>query len=402
MVACDVNGDGFSDVVVGSPDANVGDVVSAGRVVVLYGAASGLSPRRLSLLSQESPGVPGGSEFFDVFGNAVGCGRLNADRFDDVAVGVPSESWRARPGHRQALGRVVMVPGGARGVVPARSWAFNQDSPGIPDRAEQLDQFGFALLVADVTGDDWDELIVWAGEGLQFDGALFTLPGTPARILAEGASVVYGRTGGLSRLGETLVAGNFDRRGPDDVIVSTGPFEGMGRVTMLRGTPSGLTATRSRTIRGLAGHASWCGLGPSFAPGDVDGDGDDDLLVSNSGDTVDGIEGAGRVFLIRGRTGGITTDGVQAITENTPGVPGRPHLGGGFGTCVELMDVDGDGRSEAVIAHERATVPAVRIVTILKATPSGLTGRGARSVDPSDFGAPFPVAQRGFGCDLAG
>jgi hypothetical protein len=42
MVVCDVNGDRFSDVVVGTPDANVGGVVSAGRVVVLYGASSGL------------------------------------------------------------------------------------------------------------------------------------------------------------------------------------------------------------------------------------------------------------------------------------------------------------------------------------------------------------------------
>ena len=59
-------------------------------------------------------------------------------------------------------------------------------------------------------------------------------------------------------------------------------------------------------------------------------------------------------------------------------MPGRAHAGGGFGTCVELMDVDGDGRTEAVISHEPATVEAVRIVIILKATRSGLTGRGAR------------------------
>jgi hypothetical protein len=96
IVTCDANGDGFSDVVAGAEFATV-EGVEAGKVVVLYGAASGLSPRRLSVLSQSTPGVPGISESLDGFGASIGCGRLNADRFDDVAVGVPEESWRARP-----------------------------------------------------------------------------------------------------------------------------------------------------------------------------------------------------------------------------------------------------------------------------------------------------------------
>jgi hypothetical protein len=186
-----------------------------------------------------------------------------------------------------------------------------------------------------------------------------------------------------------MVAGNFDRRGPADVVVSSGSQVRVGRVTMLRGTPSGLTATRSRTISGF---------GFPFAAGDVDGDGDDDLLVGNSGDTVGGLEGAGRVLLVRGGTGGITTEGVQQFSADTAGVPGRAHATGGFGRCVELIDLDGDGRTEAVIAHERITrtFAAIANVTILPATPSGLTGRGAWWVQASELGA------TGFGCPLAG
>jgi FG-GAP repeat len=334
---------------------------------------------------------------------------LNADRFDDVAVGVPNESWRAKPGHREWLGRVVVVPGGANGVVAARSWAFTQDSRGVPDRTEEFDQFGFSLLVDDVTGDGWDELIVWGNEGDRLDGALFVLPGPLSKIRARGATVFYGRTAGLPALGVTLVAGNFDRRGPDDVIVSSGPHDGMGAVTMLRGTPSGLTATGSRTIRrhspGMPRlFEGWEAFGESLAAGDVDGDGDDDLLVSSSAEAVSGFGTAGRVFVIQGRGGGITTEGVQPFSADSPGVPGSAHGGGGFGLCVGLFDSDGDGRTQAVIRHERidGTFAATANLTILPTTSSGLTGRGAHILEPSDFGADPRTEGYTFGCGLAG
>ena len=160
-VTCDVDADGFSDAVVGAQQADVGDALMAGRVVVFYGAGSGLSPRRVSVLSQSTPGVPGVSESDDFFGGSVECGQLDADRFDDVVVGVVNESF---PG-ASSSGRVVVVPGGADGVVPAHSWSFNQDTRGIPDQVENSDFFGQRLLVEDVTGDGRNELIVTASEG---------------------------------------------------------------------------------------------------------------------------------------------------------------------------------------------------------------------------------------------
>jgi hypothetical protein len=415
--ACDVDGDGYSDVVAPAPLAvAAGAPQGAGRIVVLYGTATGLSPRRTSVISQESPGVPGHSESFDLFGGAVGCGRINGDRFDDIVVGVPGESWRARPGARQLLGRVVVVPGGADGVVTTRSWALNQDSRGIPDRREEFDQFGASLLVDDVTGDGWDDLIVWAQEGVIGvpPGALFVLPGTRSGVRAPGTTVIYGRTHGLPHLLGSMVAGNFDRRGPRDVIVgslhegTSGDFT--PAVTMLRGTPFGLTATRSRTIRrdspGMPHvvRGIWDFGGP-LAAADVDSDGDDDVLVGSPSETVARRQEAGRVFLFRGRTGGITTAGVRPFTQDTPGVPGRAHRFGNFGRCVELVDLDGDGPTEAAISFEQQIHrdrSSVGAVTILRATLSGLTGRGARRLDPPDFGATTRIEGAGFGCGLAG
>ena len=81
-------------------------------------------------------------------------------------------------------------------------------------------------------------------------------------------------------------------------------------------------------------------------------------------------------------------------------MPGRPH-GRLFGRCVGLMDLDGDGRTEAVIASADALVGSgVRrgFDTVLRATPFGLTTQGAYRLDSSDFGVPAI----NFGCDLTG
>jgi hypothetical protein len=117
---------------------------------------------------------------------------------------------------------------------------------------------------------------------------------------------------------------------------------------MLRGTPVGLSATRSRTIsrdspgmpplgRARPEHFGW-----SLAAGDVDRDGDDDLLVGSIGEYGKGFEAAGRVLLIRGREWRHHDRGRTTIQSNSPNVPGRPFREGYFGQCVELVDLDGD------------------------------------------------------------
>jgi hypothetical protein len=66
-VGCDVNGDGFSDVVVGVPSGFVRGVM-AGGVVVLFGSESGLSRQRSLRITQATAGVPGRPEEADAFG----------------------------------------------------------------------------------------------------------------------------------------------------------------------------------------------------------------------------------------------------------------------------------------------------------------------------------------------
>ncbi len=223
--------------------------------------------------------------------------------------------------------------------------------------------------------------------------------------------MVYGGIDGRPLFYGPVVGGNFDRRGPRDVVIGTargGEFR--GSVTMLRGTATGLTGDGSVTIRRTSDgmplrNDGFRNFGATLAAGDVDGDGDDDVLVGSFSETARGLESAGRVFLIRGALGGITTEGVQAFSQASPGVPGNAHFSGVFGFCVELIDLDGDGRTEAAIASSEffddEVSPDSGAVTILPATPSGLSGQGATRLDPADFGV-TTRGDSGFGCDLAG
>jgi hypothetical protein len=109
IAAADLDRDGYSDVVVGSP----GSHGHAGEIVVLRGAPTGRELRRAYSFDQASPGVPGrlrakterpfsGSRF------GAGLATLNADgdRFPDLAAGVL--------GHGRGRGAIVTLRGGRR------------------------------------------------------------------------------------------------------------------------------------------------------------------------------------------------------------------------------------------------------------------------------------------------
>jgi hypothetical protein len=64
----DFDNDGFADLAVGAPTESVGAIEGAGAVNVLYGSAGGLSGAGSQLFTQDTPGVPGAAEEFDLFG----------------------------------------------------------------------------------------------------------------------------------------------------------------------------------------------------------------------------------------------------------------------------------------------------------------------------------------------
>src|SRR5512133_865336 len=85
----DFNNDGADDLAVGVPGENVGSIVDAGSVNVLYGSpGTGLVGVGSQLFTQPVSAVEAG----DQFGSALASGDFNDDGFADLAVGAALEN----------------------------------------------------------------------------------------------------------------------------------------------------------------------------------------------------------------------------------------------------------------------------------------------------------------------
>jgi len=150
LAAGDLNGDLRGELAVGAPGENG----SAGVAHVLYGSPAGLTTTGSQLWSQDSPGVAGVAEGFDVFGAALADGDFNADGRADLAVG----AW----GENSAAGVTHVLYGSPAGLTTTGSQLWSQDSPGVIGAPEGADFFGQALAAGDFNGDTQAELAVGA------------------------------------------------------------------------------------------------------------------------------------------------------------------------------------------------------------------------------------------------
>ena len=93
VAAGDFENDGYDDLAIGIYKEDIGAIVDAGAVQVLYGGASGLSATGNQLWFQNSPGIKDGSETGDSFGRSLAGGDFDGDGYGDLAIGVAGEDF---------------------------------------------------------------------------------------------------------------------------------------------------------------------------------------------------------------------------------------------------------------------------------------------------------------------
>jgi hypothetical protein len=265
LAAGDFNGDGRSDLAVGSPYEGVGTHASAGFIVVLPGASGGLTATGSKSFNQGTGGVGDTAETGDLFSASLAAGDITKDGRADLVIGVPGESV----GTLASAGEVMVLKGSTGGLVAAGSQAFTQDSAEVPDAAEANDKFGTVVAVGDLTGDGFADLAVGspgesvgavakAGQVSVLLGGATGVTGTGATAWDQNAADVPDDAEASDVFGSALRIANL--RGtalPDLYIGIPGENGAAGAVQMLPGAATGVTTVGGQfvTSSSLAGGA---------------------------------------------------------------------------------------------------------------------------------------------------
>jgi FG-GAP repeat len=301
-----INASGHADLAITASGEDVGRVMDAGTLNVLYGSAGGLSSAGNQVWSQDSPGVAGIAETQDFLGIAVAAGDFNGDGHADLAAGAPGETLAVVA---VAAGAVNVLYGSAGGLTATGNQVWSQDSPGVANLTQPRDLFGSALAAGDVNADGRAELAV----------------GVPGEVL--------------------------------DALPS--PIAEAGVVQVLVGSPGGLTGTGSQLwsqdSSGIADQAEdGDRLGSALAAGDFNGDGSADLAMSAPGENLNRGFGSGVVQVLPGSGAGLTATGSQLWSQDSPGVAGAPEFLDFFGQTLAASDQGGAAATQGDSAAARA------------------------------------------------
>lgn len=298
---------------------------------------------------------------------------------------------------RTGYGSVTVFRGSAAGLAQESATTV-----AWPRRADgDLVQFGRALVVARLDSDRWPDIAVGAPDDDGDSGTdrsfVAVLRGSASGFSVSRSSTIA-HPSGSRWFGEVLAAGDVDHDGDTDLLESGAYPERGSHITWLPGTRSG-----PRTARTLGS-----GWAASIAVGEVTGDRYPDVVLGRPFGSYDNgsrkpYVGPGRVTLMRGSATGPRA-GVS-VTQDSRGVPGREAYGDYFGQSVAIVDVNRNGRNEVAVGVPGEDVGDVKnagSIVVLRVGATSFRRTGNRVVTQSSAGvAGDPARYGGFGAAVS-
>ena len=260
--AGDVNGDGYSDVIVGAPFNNAGGT-DAGRAYIYFGGSAMNNVADL-IMTGEAAG--------DQFGSSVSsAGDVNGDGYSDVIVGAILNDAGGT-----GAGRAYIYFGGS---------SMNNVADLIMTGEAGSDQFGVSVSSAgDVNGDGYSDVIVGANGndagGSNAGRAYIYFGGSAMNNVAD--VIMTGAAAGDQFGISVSSAGDVNGDGYSDVVVGAYRYDNgqndEGRAFVYHGSAAGLSATPNSTPDDANQAGASFGISVSGA-GDVNGDGYSDVII---------------------------------------------------------------------------------------------------------------------------
>ena len=336
--AGDVNGDGYGDILVGSP---VNDGTSPGAASLILGGAVPATTS-LSMADAEYIGVGG-----DAAGRSMSAaGDVNSDGFDDILVGALGNdaegAW---------TGAAYLVLGEATPASASLSSAIARYSGTTAGESAGISVAGGG----DIDGDGYVDLLVGAygnNENGEYAGAAYLVlgNGSPSSTSLAYADAKYSGVSEYDMAGLSVaVAGDVNADGYADVLIGAkGNDDGgsqAGAAYLVLGGVVPASVVLSAADAEYTGEASSDEAGWPVAPaGDVDGDGYSDVLVGAPANSTSGFY-AGAAYLILGGAApashGLSTADATFTGEAVTDYAGLSLAGVG--------DVNADGSDDLLI-----------------------------------------------------
>jgi len=330
--AGDVNGDGYSDVIIGAYNFN-----NNGRAYAYYGSASGLS-----VTSNWNSNV---SQFVAQFGYSVStAGDINGDGYSDIVIGAP-----AYDNGQTNEGRAFVYNGSSTGLSLTQSWTAesNQANSG----------FGTSVSTAgDVNGDGYSDVIAGANaysNGETNEGKAYVYHGSVSG-LSVSANWTKESNQADSRFGAGVSsAGDVNGDGYSDILVGAHFYNNgesdEGSVFEYNGSSAGLSLTSNWSSESNQSNAQF-GAGVSSA-GDVNGDGYSDVIIGAP--YFDNLVDDGSVFVYYGNNGISLRSTIQQYKPGSSSVVSSGGLTGTNGQVkFNLFGKCSYGRADGKIVYE--------------------------------------------------